>query len=114
MNENENIRHEQAKEGRRMSDETVSRPRPTITKPKKRDVPTGHEAFLKALETNQSIVRIDFLDGADPATGTIRHSDKFTISLRVIINISGGTEDRVIFKHSIRQFVPLTPPPVRD
>jgi len=64
--------------------------------------PKGHEAFLKALETSGATIYIEYLD-SDPANpawvqGVVKHSDKYTISLKV------GEQSLVVFKHAIRFF----------
>jgi sRNA-binding regulator protein Hfq len=66
--------------------------------------PKGHEAFLKALETAGAIVRIAMV--SDPETvmkGTIRASDKYTISLKVDRD-DGTHQVYVLFKHAIESF----------
>ena len=70
--------------------------------------PKGHEAFLKALETSNAMVRFEFLDDAPDVVGLVKCSDKYTISIKV------GDETHVLFKHSLRKFVPLTPRPETD
>lgn len=62
----------------------------------------GHEAFLKALETSGATIRVEKCDGTI-VEGTVKHSDKYTISLRQ------PGPDRVIFKHDISEFSPVTP-----
>lgn len=66
--------------------------------------PKGHEAFLKALETAGAVVRVAMLN--DPETtmkGTIRTSDKYTISLKVDRE-DGSHQVFVLFKHAIESF----------
>jgi sRNA-binding regulator protein Hfq len=74
--------------------------RPRIAK--KPEAPKGHEAFLKSLETNNAVMKVELAHG-DILEGTIKHSDKYTISLRVDEG-KGGQQVYVLFKHSIVRF----------
>jgi len=68
--------------------------------------PKGHEAFLKALEASGATVIVEMNDGSS-LTGTIKHSDKYTISLKVSKEAEkgdGAYQVYVIFKHSITLF----------
>lgn len=66
--------------------------------------PKGHEAFLKALENAQAIVTIAMLnDPESTMKGTIKHSDKYTISLKVDRE-DGSHQVFVLFKHAIESF----------
>lgn len=104
---------------RRMGDgENTSPRRPTLTavggskKPfvKAGPKPSGHEAFLKALEASNATVEIEKASSGDKVIGKIKASDKYTISLRVP-NTPGDYEGpyatRVIFKHDISEFMPI-------
>lgn len=72
--------------------------------------PSGHEAFLKALESSNATVEVEKASSGDKIIGKIKASDKYTISLRVP-NTPGDYEGpyatRVIFKHDISEFTPL-------
>lgn len=78
--------------------------------------PKGHEAFLKALETSGAEIQIEKCDGSI-VTGTVIHSDKYTISIRTFVPNPANPEgdklrrDRVIFKHDISEFTAITPRP---
>jgi len=77
----------------------------------KKEQPKGHEAFLKALETSGASIIVEKCDGT-VVKGVVKHSDKYTITLRAPIN--GAPEmtiDRVVFKHDISEFSPATPRP---
>jgi sRNA-binding regulator protein Hfq len=63
-------------------------------------VPKGHEAFLKALEASNATVAFEKVSSGERFTGTIKHSDKYTVSV-----LSDG-RTRVIFKHDISEFEP--------
>lgn len=68
------------------------------------NVPKGHEAFLKALETAGAVIRVAMLGDPDTVMiGTIRSSDKFTISLKVD-RPDGTHQVFVLFKHAIESF----------
>lgn len=73
---------------------------------KKPASPKGHEAFLKALEAAGAIVNIALVTSPDapPMKGVIKHSDKYTISLKVDRPNGGGYQVFVIFKHAIESF----------
>lgn len=83
---------------------------------KKPSPPKGHEAFLKALETSGAEVSIEKCDGT-VVEGVVKHSDKYTISVRVreYAPHDPAAEDghvmreRVIFKHDISEFSAITP-----
>ena len=67
--------------------------------------PKGHEAFLKALESAGAVINVALTTSPDakPLKGTIKHSDKYTISLKV--DQPGGTyQVYVLFKHAIESF----------
>ena len=67
----------------------------------------GHEAFIKALEFSGATAQIEKISSGEKVIGTLKHSDKFTITIRAK---DGGVErDRVIFKHDISEFCALTP-----
>ena len=90
--------------------------RPTLTTGSKKPFvkagpkPSGHEAFLKALEFSNATVEIEKSSSGDKIIGKIKASDKYTISLRVP-NTPGDWEGpyqtRVIFKHDISEFMPI-------
>lgn len=67
--------------------------------------PKGHEAFLKALEAAGAVVNIALLTSPDapPMKGVIKHSDKYTISLKVD-RPDGSYQVFVVFKHAIECF----------
>lgn len=64
----------------------------------------GHAAFLKSLEHNNANVIVEKMNG-DKVEGLVRHSDKYTITMRC------KGVDRVIFKHDISEFMTTTPRP---
>lgn len=66
---------------------------------KSTNAPKGHEAYLKGLEQSKATIRVEYLDDAPDDVGTIKTSDKYTISLRTHSGL-----DVVIYKHSIRRF----------
>lgn len=113
----ESIRREQIQAGRAMRDEERSErrtlsprtgyQRPNTARAKDKSPLKGHEAFLKALELSGARVKLEKCDGTI-IEGTVRHSDKFTISM------NDGARDRVIFKHDISEFSALTPRVVPD
>jgi sRNA-binding regulator protein Hfq len=71
---------------------------------KKPPAPKGHEAFLKALETASAKVSLTLTSDPDTImTGTIKTSDKYTVSLRVDRD-DGTYQVYVIFKHAIEMF----------
>jgi RNA chaperone Hfq len=114
------VREEQLSHGREMArtEGTLTLP-PRNTSPgrperrpgnaKTQGKPTGHEAFLKALETSGAQIGVVFLDGKT-VEGVVKHSDKFTISLEA--TLTGHTH--VIFKHAICSFKALSPRPVGE
>lgn len=67
----------------------------------------GHEAFLKALEFAGAILVVEKVSSGDKVSGILRHSDKFSVTIRVVT--PGGSIDRVIFKHDISEFYSPTP-----
>lgn len=69
---------------------------------KKPLTPKGHEAFLKALEAGGALVTIRMSTDGTELKGTIKHSDKYTISLRV--DNDAGYQVYVIFKSAIEMF----------
>ncbi len=83
--------------------ELISRPKAAF--PKKPVAPKGHEAFLKALESAGAVVSVALINSPDaaPMKGTIKHSDKFTISLKVDRD-DGTYQVYVLFKHAIESF----------
>lgn len=99
-------RNEQVREGRMMAKKTLylrgnSKNKPTLK---------GHEAFLKALEASGATIKVFLLDQEEPLVGTVKHSDKYTISLEP----SDGGESEVVFKHAIRSFRAMTPRPTPE
>lgn len=64
--------------------------------------PAGHEAFLKALEAGNAVVTIKMATDGTELKGTIKHSDKYTISLRV--DSEDGYQVYVIFKSAVEMF----------
>lgn len=87
--------------------------RPQHTTPKKTSAaPKGHEAFLKALETSGTDVKVEKKSSGDILIGKIKHSDKYTVTLQVPAapGEAGGPAgyvNRVIFKHDISEFSAL-------
>ena len=76
--------------------------------------PSGHEAFLKALESSNATVEIEKASSGDKIVGKIKASDKYTVSLRVPHTAGdwdGPYTTRVIFKHDISEFSPLIQTP---
>lgn len=86
-----------------MSDIAPRTKAPFVKKP---STPKGHEAFLKALEAAGAVVNVSLIASPDaaPMKGTIKHSDKYTISLKVNRPNGGGYQVFVIFKHAIESF----------
>jgi len=83
-----------------MSDQPHFTPRkPFVKKPA---APKGHEAFLKALEQAGAIINVTLLSG-EVMKGTLKHSDKYTISLRTDFD-DGTYQVYVVFKHAIETF----------
>ena len=72
-------------------------------KKKKPNAPEGHEAFLKALEAGGAIVTIRRATDGVEMKGTIKTSDKFTISLKVD-RPDGTYQTYVIYKQHIEMF----------
>ena len=104
------VRREQAAEGQRMarSEGTLHRKgpkKPQSSGSRNKQELKGHEFFLKELEKSGARISITFLDQDEEVTGTVTHSDKFTITLRTGTTI--GTRDVVFFKHAIKGFYPL-------
>lgn len=73
-------------------------------RPKPKAAPSGHQAFLKALQDSGAEIAVYMRDDDDILIGKIRASDAFTISL----DVKGDTY--VVFKHSIQRFKPLPRP----
>lgn len=72
--------------------------------------PSGHEAFLKALESSNATVEVEKASSGDKIIGKIKASDKYTISLRVPNtpgDYEGPCQTRVLFKHNISEFMPI-------
>lgn len=72
--------------------------------------PSGHEAFLKALESSNATVEVEKASSGDKVIGKIKASDKYTISLRCPLtpgDWEGPYATRVIFKHDISEFMPI-------
>lgn len=79
-------------------------------KPKHGSKPSGHEAFLRALESSGATVEIEKASTGEHVVGKIKASDKYTISLRVPHtqgDYNGPYTTRVLFKHDISEFSPL-------
>lgn len=74
-----------------------------VIKKKPANAPSGHEAFLKALEAGNAVIHVQMLSSEKPLKGTVKHSDKFTISLRVDRD-DGTHQVYVLFKHAIESF----------
>lgn len=90
--------------------------------PAKPKAPKGHEAFLKALETSGGQISVEKRSNGRILTGTVRHSDKYTISLKVTSEKVWDGDDmveqpnaqlgiRIIFKSDISEFSALGPTP---
>src|SRR5437879_1741340 len=109
----DDVRREQIAEGQRMAREEGATERFSVsagsaanawarrsttltTKHKPKEKPLkGHEAFLKALETSGADVKVEKMSSGEIITGKIKHSDKYTITVRQV-----GCEEvlnRVIF-----------------
>ena len=129
------LRREQIEAARRMADgpdadmDALPTPRPTLTV--RRNVPRGegverargaashlkpvtlrgHEAFLKALEFSGAVVVVEKISDGSKIRGTLKHSDKYTLTVRSSSTEDGVpvTRERVIFKHDISEFYSLTP-----
>lgn len=72
--------------------------------PKKPAAPKGHEAFLKTLETAGAVVSFGMVSDPDSVIkGTIRASDKYTVSVKVD-RADGSHQVYVLFKHAIESF----------
>lgn len=88
------IRAEQLEAGRRQGG--TLRASSIVRKPKV----AGHEAFLKALEVSNAIVTFVMISSGREVNGTVKHSDKFTVSV-----VEKFTDQvRVLFKHDISEF----------
>lgn len=82
---------------------------------------TGHEAFLKAIETSGGSISVEKKSSGRILIGKIMHSDKYTISLKVADELYGASEvgtvsgftasTRVIFKSDISEFSALQASP---
>ena len=111
LRSHEAIFRDQSRAGASMSETETKRSDSRTQRPsaiKKTAALKGHEAFLKALETSGAQVRIDKKSCDDVVIGTVKHSDKFTITMK-IDNPDGSHTNRVIFKHDISEFSALTP-----
>lgn len=102
------VRGEQQREGQRMARDDfhpMDRSRPTLHArrggSRKAAGPKGHEAFLKQLEESKSEIVLEKMSG-EKVQGVVKHSDKFTITVRV--DDGDKAIDRVIFKHDISEF----------
>lgn len=113
MNSPESIRAEQVEYARtQLRGTTLHRPNKPFTPKSAGSKPTGHEAFLKALEASGAVVQIEKASSGDIVVGKIKASDKYTVSLRcpvVADDWEGPYKTRVIFKHDISEFSPLLP-----
>lgn len=117
----EAVRREQREIGSRMAREDGAEqivPRRTLHASKsssfpKKAKPQGHEAFLKALETSGSEVEVEKKSSGDKLIGTVKHSDKYTITLRQV-DAEGNTTNRVLFKHDISEFRALQAAPAAE
>lgn len=99
---------------RRMGDDAFAARRPPLTVKKafvkNTPKPSGHEAFLKALESSNATVEVEKASSGERVVGKIKASDKYTISLRVPFTANdwdGPYATRVIFKHDISEFMPI-------
>lgn len=79
----------------------------------KPNAPKGHEALLKALETSGASIEVDLRDDPKTVVGVVKRSDAYTISLEVE-RIDGTKRTRVLFKHAMIGFSPLTPRPTKE
>jgi sRNA-binding regulator protein Hfq len=70
---------------------------------KKKAGPTGHEAFLKALEAGNAVVTIKMATDGSELKGTVKTSDKYFISLKVT-RADGSYQVYVINKAHIEMF----------
>lgn len=70
---------------------------------KSKTTPTGHEAYLKALETSGAMVAFEKASTGQVIAGSIKTSDKYTISVQTEF----GT--RVLFKHDLSEFFVAAP-----
>lgn len=89
-----------------MSDTSIASPVPKRSFGKKPagTSPKGHEAFLKALELAGATITVRLLNDPEVTMkGSIKHSDKYTISLKVT-NPDGTYQVFVLFKHAIESF----------
>lgn len=116
----DDLRRDQLQAGRTMAaDEGFNaQPRKTLHVTGKRPVARpaakprkveGHEAHLKALETSGATIIVTMASGIE-YMGVVRHSDKYTISLRIKdATAPEGSRKKVLFKHAIDSYEPLTP-----
>ncbi len=97
------IRQEQNRAGREMArSETTNNSSWRVNRPaQKAKKPQGHEAFLKMLETSGAEIELVLLSSGDKVRGVVRHSDKFTVSIK-----SGEEGTKVYFKHALESFEP--------
>lgn len=103
------IVEDQIAEGRRMA-ETEEHFRPhsrRITVKPKKSKPEGHEAFLKMLQESGTV--IEFFVGGEVIVGTLKHSDKYTVSVKLTEDADDLDAGRtaVIFKSAISYFSPV-------
>lgn len=85
-----------------MSDSNVIHVKRPFNK-KKPNTPSGHEAFLKALEAGGALIKVKLLSDGEVLKGTVKTSDKYTISLRCD-NPDGTYQVYVIYKSAIEMF----------
>lgn len=76
---------------------------PHSPRAKAKTTPTGHEAYLKALETSGAMVAFEKASTGQVVVGPIKTSDKYTISVQTEF----GT--RVLFKHDLSEFFVAAP-----
>lgn len=67
--------------------------------------PTGHQAFLEMLKGSGASIKCVRMDTDEVVVGTIKASDNFTISLQTDSGV------RVLFKHALAEFSPMSPKP---
>lgn len=115
MNTEAAERANQREFARRMAGETHNSRAKSWNKPTPKT--TGHESFLKALESSGATIEIEKISSGEKIVGKIKASDKYTVSLRVP-HVAGDWEGpydtRVIFKHDISEFCPLIGPEHKD
>lgn len=106
----DDIRRDQSREGSRMADShglggLRVNVRPPVAAVKK--ATKGHEAFLKALETSGTEIRVEKMSSGDILIGRVKHSDKYTITLQVMHTADDRYTNHVLFKHDISEFSAL-------